>query len=172
MLASAVAATPLSRYVTGGIAVRYRRGELGALRRGAAGVDGGILAGGGWWQDLRLGASTVLWRPGASSDEATYSGGIDLRAAGDDSLAELRVGYAQQVYDGEGAEHYVFGAAHYGGATVRGGILATNEYGTLTRRSRFGLGLRFASYYVALARESSPFGDNGTYLFTLTTTSQ
>ncbi len=169
-LGSLGAAARLSGFVVGGAALRYRLGELDGERRSAIGVDGGVLAGGGWWRDLRAGASTVLWRPGGSADESSYSAGADLRVLGRDSVVQLRAGYAGTAYGGGGEDHYGFVAAHSGGFVARGGVLAVRAFGATERRARLGLGLVFATYYVSLACETGAATRAPAYLFTLATT--
>src|SRR5687768_1791046 len=89
IVASATIARRTSDFFTAAVAVRYRAGELDGVRSGAVGIDGGVMADGFAWRDVRVAASTFLWRPANDAAERTrFSIGGDLRIVGTDSLRQ------------------------------------------------------------------------------------
>jgi hypothetical protein len=159
------------RYLTMGVALRYRFGEIDAESEGALGIDGGVVADQLPWLDARLAASSFLWRPGDASNELTrLSVGGDLRVMGVDTLREVRTGYAAAFTEHVAREHYVFVAGRWKGVEVRGGPAHLQAYGNGEWRFRIGAGLHHARYVVGLGREDSGAGLGPTYSFILTST--
>jgi hypothetical protein len=159
------------KYLTAGVAARYRTGELDATRRGAFGVDGGIIADSLFGRDGRIGASTFLWRPGASADErTTYSAAADLRALGSDERREVRAGYGFSYTEETGREHYLFGSARAARLEGRAGLARIERFSRPEWRLRLGVGVYYARYVLGIGRDESGAGLPPTYQFTLTAT--
>jgi hypothetical protein len=171
LLVSATAARRTHEYLTVGVAARYRYGEIDADHRGAVGFDGGLLADRLPWRDVRIAASTFLWRPADVENERTrFSAGADARVLGVDSLHEARAGYAMAYTEPTSREHYVFLGGRYRAVEAKAGMLQLRGYGAADWRFRLGLGLHRSRYFVGIAREESGVGLRATYAFTLTTT--
>ena len=171
ILASATVAQRTTEFLTAGVAVRYRHGSLDGRSSGAVGFDGGLVADSLPWLDLRLAASTFLWRPANAAEERTrFSVGGDLRLVGSDTLAEVRGGYAAAFTEQMSREHYVFAAGRYKAVEARGGALRLLAYGNADWRFRVGIGVHRARYMVGVAREETGAGLRPTYAFTLTST--
>ena len=168
--ATLVSATASRRYegISGGIALRYRLGELDGLRRQAAGVDAGVMADGLFGRDVRLAASSFLWRPAhEEEDRPRYSAGVEARVFGSDSLRATRAGYAYGRTGDVTEDHYVFLSTRYGPWLARGGVLSTSAYGHLSWRPRLGLGVQHARWHVGFGREENGAGLGPTYQFML-----
>jgi hypothetical protein len=171
IVGSATIARRTNAYLTAGVSVRYRHGELDNDRSGAIGIDGGVVADALPWQDARVAASTFLWRPASDASERTrYSVGGDLRVAGADSLLEARVGYATAYTEQLSREHYAFVGGRYKAVEGRAGAVRLSSYGNVDWRFRVGIGVHHARYAVGVAREETGAGLRPTYAFTLTST--
>ena len=171
LVASATVARRTSDYFTAAVAVRYRAGELDGDRSGAVGIDGGVMADGLPWHDVRIAASTFLWRPANDAAERTrFSVGADARVAGADTLREARVGYAAAYTEQLSREHYAFIGGRYKAVEARVGSLRLSAYGNADWRFRVGVGVHHARYMVGVAREETGAGLRPTYAFTLTST--
>jgi hypothetical protein len=171
ILASATVAQRTADYLTAAVAIRYRHGQLDGRSSGAVGFDGGLMADSLPWRDVRLAASTFLWRPANAAEERTrFSVGADLRLLGADTLAEVRGGYAAAFTEQMSREHYVFAAGRYRAVEARGGALRLLAYGNADWRFRVGIGVHHRRYMVGLAREETGAGLRPTYAFTLTST--
>jgi hypothetical protein len=171
IVASATVARRTSDYFTAALAIRYRRGELDGDRSGAVGIDGGVMADGFAWRDVRLAASTFLWRPANDAAERTrYSVGGDLRVAGTDTLREARVGYAAAYTEQLTRESYLFVGGRFKPVEARVGTVRLSAYGNADWRFRVGIGVHHARYMVGVAREETGAGLRPTYAFTLTST--
>ena len=158
-------------HVAVGIAARHRTGRLDGERRGALGLDAGVIADELFGVDARVGASSFLWRPASSSSErTTYGFGADARVWGRDDNHQVRAGYAYAHTEALSREHYVFAAGHWSGLELRGGIAELRSFGAWSRRLRLGVGLHRARYLVALGREESGAGLDPVYQFTLSAT--
>jgi hypothetical protein len=170
-LYSAVIARKTRDFLTAGVALRYRTGQLDADREGALGIDGGLLAEGLWGRDVRLGLATFLWRPGGSvSDERTsFNAAGDLRAAGRSERQQLRAGYALSYTPGSGHEHYLVGSGRSGVLEARVGVARAVRFGEPFWRLRLGAGLHYARYALGVAREEAGADLGPTYQFTLST---
>jgi hypothetical protein len=160
-LYTAVVARRSPEHVVTGLAVRYRTGELDGLRRGAVGLDGGVLVDGLLGErDVRLAAASFLWRPANQADErATMTLGADARVGGDGKQRETRAGYGFSLTEGGAREHYGVGSARYGPWVGRLGLARATTFQQTTWRLRLGLGVYYARYVVGVARESG--GDAG-----------
>lgn len=153
---SAVLARRSPEHVVTGLAVRYRTGELDGLRRGAVGLDGGVLVDGLLGErDVRLAAASFLWRPANQADErATMTLGADARLGGDGQRRESRAGYGFSLTEGGAREHYGVGTARAGPWVGRLGVARATTFDQVTWRLRLGLGVYYARYVVGVARES------------------
>ena len=157
--------------VTVGLAARHRIGRVDGERRGALGLDAGVVAERLLGVDGRLAASSFLWRPASSAEaRTTYALAADARVLGADAHHQVRAGYAYAHTQSLSREHYVFASARWGGAEGRAGIVAHDAFGTGTRRLRLGIGLHRARYLVGFGREEGGAGLDPIYQFTLSTT--
>lgn len=171
LVVSAHAARRATSRLSAGIALRYHHGEVDSYRRDALGIDAGLLVDSVAGLDLRLGAATFLWRPGTSSGEgAAFTGAADLRVAGRDSLLELRTSLAYSDATGLSRELSAGASLQYGPLEGRAGVARSSVSGHATTRPRLALGLTYARYFVAIAREESREGLAPVYHFTLVTT--
>lgn len=155
-------------HVTSGVAVRYRAGDVGGVRRSTFGLDGGVVVERLFRYDARLGVSSQLWSPGAGgTKEAAFSGAVDARLAGADSTRQVRAGYAYTFADGASDGHYLFTSGRLSRWIARAGVARTAGYGHRETTLRLALGLRYARYTVGLSREDSPGDFEPTYQFLL-----
>jgi len=169
-LASVGVARRTQRYVTAGVALRYRVGQLDTRRADAVGLDGGIVADGFLPRDVRVGASTFLWSPaGQNVERPTYSAAADFRAMGASARNEVRAGYAYGYTIRSGDEHYLFGSARRRVMEARAGLARARRFGEADWRLRLGVGVYYARYALSIGREESGAGLPPTYQFTLTT---
>jgi len=170
-LYSAVVTRKTRDFLTAGVALRYRTGQLDSDRNGALGLDGGILAEGLWGRDVRLGLATFLWRPGGGvADERTaFNAAGDLRALGHGERREVRAGYAFSYTPGSGHEHYLVGSGRTGVLEARAGVARAVRFGGPSWRLRLGAGLHYARYALGVAREEAGADLGPTYQFTLST---
>jgi len=156
------------KYVTTGVAVRYRTGEVDGLRRSTIGLDGGVLAERVFGYDARFGVSSFMWGPGADdSEDASFSAAFDARVFGPDSTRQARVGFSYTFEDGPSAGYYVFTSGRYSRWIARAGVARTEAFGHHDTVLRLGLALRYARYTVGLSREESAGGFDPTYQFVL-----
>jgi hypothetical protein len=164
-----VGAARTQENVTAGVVVRYRLGRLDDQRRGALGLDAGVLADSLFGRPIRAGASTFLWRPANRSDEETaYSGAIDVRVYSSPAKREARVGYSLTLVEQRTVEHYIFGSATGGPWDAAAGILRHESSSEGEWGMRIGIGLRRNRYHVGIARDGARDGIGGIYQFTLT----
>ncbi len=156
--------------VSVGIALRYRTGTVDTERRGAFGVDGGILADSVLGLPIRGAASTFLWRPANGADEETaYSGALDAPLYRIDSTLVARGGYALTLVEQRTVEHYAFIGASGRRWEVRTGLARHQSSGESEWSFRVGTGLQYGRYHIGVAREGARDGLGGIYQFTLTT---
>ena len=154
--------------ISAGISFRYRLGEMDGFRRQVAGIDAGVLTERVLGRDVRIGASTYLWRPAHDSDDRPrYSAGVDARVFGRDSIRHTRAGYAYGRTGATSEDHYLFVSTRYGPWIGRGGMASTSAYGYEGWRPRLGLGVQYARWTVGFAREESGAGLGPTYQFML-----
>ena len=156
--------------VTAGFALRYRTGTLDAERRGAVGVDGGLVADSLLGLPVRGAAATFLWRPGNGDDEETaYAGAIDAQLYRADSTLEARAGYSLTLVEQRTVEHYLFAGAIGKRWEARAGVAHHRSAGEGQWSLRLGTGLEYGRYHIGVAREGARDGLGGIYQFTLTT---
>ena len=121
-------------------------------------------------RDGRVGASTFLWSPANQENErVTYTGAADLRLAGD-SAAEVRGGYSFATTERGVREHFLFASGRRGIWEGRGGLARAATFGDAQWRLRLGLGVYYARYAVAVAREENGAGLGAIYQFSLSST--
>lgn len=166
---SAMVAKRQSNRLSGGLAVRWLRGELDLTARSEVGIDAGVVAEHLTRFDARLAASSFFWRPGThSGDGASFSGAADVRALGTTEAQAVRVGYSLVSTPGTSTESYVFTSARWQVVEARTGVSRSAAYTHETLRWRLALGVHVDRYFVAIAREDSPAGLAPSYQFTLT----
>jgi hypothetical protein len=149
-------------------ALRYRTGQVDADQRSAVGIDAGAIADGLTPYDLRLAASTFLWRPANAEDEKTrYSVGLDGRVVGHDATREARVGYAFAATERLAREHYVFSSGRLGPLEARVGLGRYSAYEQASWLIRLGVGVHYARYVFGVAREETTAALGAEYQFAL-----
>ena len=153
---------------TFGLAARYRWGSLDTAQNGAFSIDGGVVIDRAFGTPVRVAASTFLLSPSRAVEAASYLVAADVPLAPGDSLWHVRGGASLQVTEGRGHESYVFATSRYRGVDANGGVLQTTAFGNVNRRVRFGVGLHYARYGVAIAREDGAAGLGASYQFLLT----
>lgn len=169
-LVSAMIAQRSREHLATGLAIRYREGQLAGTHRGAVSLDAGLLVDGLGRRDGRIGASTFLWSLANQEDErVTYSGAADLRLLGD-SAGEVRGGYSYSATSGGADEHFVFASGRSGIWEGRGGVARREAFGDAPWRLRLGVGVYYARYAVAVAREDNGAGLGAVYQFSLSST--
>lgn len=167
---SAVAARRAASHVTTGLALRWRTGQLDGERRGAVGLDAGVIADRLFGEDIRVGASSFLWRPGdEGTRETAATAAADARVLGDSTFGG-RLGYSYSYTRRQGREGYGFASANVGPVEARGGVARTTAFGTASTRLRLAVGVRYARYVVGIAREDYPSGLAPSYQFLLSST--
>ena len=155
--------------VVAGVMLRYRLGALDDQRRGAFGLDAGVIADSLLGLPIRAGASTFLWRPANGGDEETaYSGAIDGRVLRGPGSREGRLGYSLTLIERRTAEHYAFAALNEGRWDATAGVLRHVSSGEGDWALRIGIGLRHRRYHIGIARDGVRDGIGGIYQFTLT----
>lgn len=172
-VASAAGAYRVHHHLVAGAAARYRLGRADTARAGVVGADVGVAADRLLGRlDLRLAASSYLWRPQASAaDRPALQLAADGRLWGDSTTREARAGYAWSGSRGTGAEGYGFVAGRYRHVEARAGVVRLSGYGDVQTQARFGIGLHYARLSASVARQSgAAFGP--LYQFTLSTTLQ
>ena len=170
-VASLAVARQTRRHVAAGLALRYRHGEMDGLRRSALGLDGGIVIDELTSQDIRVGVSSFLWRPGSGPGEfASLLAAADVRVMGTEDRKGTRIGYGISYTSGLATEQYGMASLRNGAMELRAGTSRTSIYDVATWRFRLGLGLYYARYGLGVAREDSGAGLGPTYQFTLSST--
>ncbi|HEX2779162.1 MAG TPA: hypothetical protein VHM30_06675 [Gemmatimonadaceae bacterium] len=156
--------------VTAGLAVRFRQGTVDIERRGAFGLDGGLLGDSLFGLPVRGAISTFLWRPANGADEETaYSGALDGTVFRIDSTLEARAGYSLTLVERRTTEHYAFVGATTRRWEGRMGLARHESSGETEWSLRIGTGLQYGRYHIGLAREGARDGLGGIYQFTLGT---
>jgi hypothetical protein len=156
------------RDLDAGVSARYRWGSLDTTRAGAISFDAGVMIDRVLGSPVRLGASTFLLSPARKSESATYLIGADVPLIPTDSIWALRAGVSAQHTDGRGHEEYLFATARYRGVDASIGLSQSAVFGNVNRRLRIGLGLHYAKYGVAIAREDGAAGIGASNQFLLT----
>jgi len=154
--------------VTLGLSTRYRLGTADADHAGTFAVDGGLIVDRVAGTPLRLAASTFLFNPSSSSNEATYLAAADAPVFRRDTSLTIRAGYSVAKTEGRGNERYAFGTAAYHQFDLSTGFATTTEFGSSTGQWRLGFGLRRAGYTIAIGREDGAAGLGASYQFLLT----
>jgi hypothetical protein len=151
-----------------GAALRYRWGSLDTSRAGAVSLDAGVMIDRVFGTPVRVAASTFLLSPSRADESATYLAGADFPLVPFDSVWSLRGGASVQHTDRRGREDYLFMTARYLGVDASIGLSQSNVFGNVNRRLRLGLGLHYARYGVAVAREEGGAGIGASNQFLLT----
>jgi hypothetical protein len=152
-----------------GAALRYRTGRVDTTQASALGGDAGVLVDGLLGRrDLRLGASSFLWRPNARLDDRPLGlAAVDLRVVGEAPTREVRAGGSYQASRGGETEGYGYLSARLRNVEGRAGVARAERGPYSDTRTRLGLGLRYARLLVSVAREESASGFGSMYQFTL-----
>jgi hypothetical protein len=166
---SAGGAARVLRHVAVGAAVRLRTGRVDTTHASVLGGDAGIVVDGLLGRhDLRLGASSYLWRPDARFDDRPIAlGGADLRVVGRAVTREVRLGGSYLASRGGEAEGYGYVSGRLRNVEARAGVARAERGGYTDTRTRLGLGLRYARLLVSVAREESASDFGSLYQFTL-----
>jgi hypothetical protein len=167
---ASVTATHQWPWVAGGVAARYRTGEIDLRQRATLGLDVGVLGRLPQAYDLRVAVSTYMWTFGATRDDRpALAAAADVRLVGTSELRELRSGYSLVATRALGRDDYLHLGGRSGRWTLRGGVLRATNYDVVTWGSRLGVGLQHARYTVGFSREERDTGLPPSYQFTLTT---
>lgn len=153
-----------------GITARYRTASLDAERAGVLALDAGAIVDRVAGTPVRLAASSFLFSPSRRKEAATYLAAADLPLFKVDTTLSMRAGYAITHTEGRGGDGYAFGTMRYRQFDASAGLSQSRLFGTTNRRLRLGVGLRYAGYDVALAREDGAAGFGASYQFVLTRT--
>lgn len=155
---------------TAGVTLRYRVGTVDTERRGAVGVDGGVLTDSLFGLPIRGAASTFLWRPANGDDEETaYAGALDGQLFRADSTLAVRAGYSLALVEQRTVDHYVFAGAIGRRWEARAGVARHQSAGEGEWSLRLGTGLQYGRYHIGVAREGARDDQGGIYQFALTT---
>jgi hypothetical protein len=141
------------RGVTLGLATRYWSGTSDNDRAGTLALDAGALLDRVVGTPLRVAASTFLFKPGSTNNNASYHLAADVPLFWIDTIAILRAGYALNFMGPRGREGYGFAIGRYRQLDLSAGVARTNAYGSRDLRWRLGCGLHYAGYTVAIGRE-------------------
>lgn len=161
-LVSVGAATAL-RWVTLGLAARYRYGAADEDRASTFAIDAGAVIDRVAGTPVRFAASTFLFRPTSHNDDASYQLAADVPVFGIDTTAALRAGYAANFMGIRGREGYAYAMGRYRQLDVSGGVAHANAFGNTELRWRLGAGLHYAGYTVAIGREDGAAGLGASY---------
>jgi hypothetical protein len=151
-----------------GVAARYRWATVDDSHGGALSTDAGVIVDRLFGTPLRGAASTFLFSPNRSLDVATYMLAVDAPVLRRDSTTTVRLGYSLAQTPSHGRDDYWFTNVDRRWLDVSGGFDWSTAFGSLDRRLRLGIGLRYASYLVAVAREEGSAGLGANYQFLLT----
>ncbi len=149
--------------VTLGFAARYRSGAADEDRAGTLALDGGAVVDGVAGFPLRLAASTFLFKPSRHNDDASYQLAADVPVFTIDTTAALRAGYAANFMGIRGREGYGYAIGRYRRLDLSAGVARANAFGSTELRWRFGAGLHYAGYTVAIGREDGGAGLGASY---------
>jgi hypothetical protein len=166
-LLSAGVATTRSN-VTVGAAARYRWASVDTRRSGVFAFDFGAIVDRVARTPVRLALSTFLLSPSRSKEAPTYLAAADLPLIRRDSSFVMRGGYSFSRTDGRGREDYAFATTSYRQFDASAGVAETSVFGNRDNRWRLGVGVRYAGYTAAIARENGAAGIGGSYQFLLT----
>lgn len=168
-LISAGAAAHRGR-ATIGLAGRYRSASLDAEKAGVFALDAGAIVDHLAGTPLRVAASSFLLTPARRKESATFMAAADVPFIHRDTTLAVRAGYAITHTQGRGGDGYAFGTVQYRQFDASAGLSQSRVFGTMNRRLRLGVGLRYAGYDLALGREDGAAGFGASYQFVLTRT--
>ncbi len=151
--------------VSAGVDARYRWATVDQDAGSALSLDGGVIVDRILGTPFRGAASTFLFSPDRSQDAATYMTAIDAPVFRRDSSLTVRLGYSLSATQSRGRDDYVFTSVDHRWLNVTGGFDWSTVFGDQERRFRLGLGLRYASYLVAVGREDGFAGIGASYQF-------
>jgi hypothetical protein len=151
-----------------GLAARYRWGSLDTQNSGMFALDGGAVVDRIAGTPVRVAVSSFLFSPTRSDREASYLAAADLPVFRRDSTVLVRGGYSVSQTEGRGREEYAFATSSYRQLDLSGGLSQATIFGHPNRRVRLGLGLRYASYHIAIGREDGASGFGAAYQFLFT----
>lgn len=158
-----------TRYLTAGLALRYRSGTMDQDRQSEMGIDGGIVLRGLDQLDARLGVSTFLWTPtGSARERTTLNTAGDMRVVGRDSLLEARVGASWSTTKDYSDERFLLISGRLQSVDLRSAFGRVSAFGDALWRSRLGLGLHHGRFAVSIAREETGGDLAASYQFALT----
>jgi len=152
-----------------GLAARYRWATVDQDHGGAFSLDGGVIVDKLLGTPLRGAASTFLFSPVRSDEAATFMAAIDAPVLHRDSTI-VRAGYSASVTQSHGRDDYLFTSVDYRWLNATGGFDWSTAFGDQDRRIRLAIGLRYASYVVAVGREDGAAGLGANYQFLVTRT--
>jgi hypothetical protein len=152
-----------TRWVTLGLAGRYRYGAADADRASTFAVDAGAVVDHVAGTPVRFAASTFLFKPTSHNDDASYQLAADVPVFGIDTTAALRAGYAFDFMGIRGREGYGYATGRYRPLDFSAGVAHVNAFGSTELRWRFGAGLHYAGYTVAMGREDGGAGLGASY---------
>lgn len=151
-----------------GVAARYRWATLDTDHSGVMSVDAGAVLDSVAHTPVRIAASTFLFSPARSREDATYLAAADLPIVHRDSTFVFRAGYAISHTEQYGSENYVSATTSYHMFDASAGVSQSVAFGNVARRVRLGAGLRYAGYAVAIGREDGAAGLGASYQFLFT----
>lgn len=178
MLGSLTLARPLAEWLTVGAAARFRQGRAERDVRSAVAADVGVVVRHAPWQDVRLAASSFLWRPGREvEDRPLLSLAGDVRLVGSDLEREARVGFAYQgatrgQRDRTTQELGPFVSARLGPLEARAAVPTVRTADVRLTRTRFSLTLHLTRFAVGVGREDANVGLGPMYQFTFSSFGQ
>jgi hypothetical protein len=152
-----------TRWVTLGVAARYRYGAADADRASTFATDVGAVFDHVAGTPVRFAASTFLFKPSTHNSDASYQLAADVPVFGIDTTAALRAGYAANFMGIRGREGYAFALGRYRQLDFSAGVAHANAFGNTELRWRFGAGLHYAGYTVAIGREDGGAGLGASY---------
>ncbi|HVX40548.1 MAG TPA: hypothetical protein VHB25_13335 [Gemmatimonadaceae bacterium] len=151
-----------------GVAARYRWAIADNEHAGSFALDGGVVADRLGRVPIRVALSTFLFTPNRGADAATYAAAAELPLVKRDSTFALNAGYSASHTEGRGREGYGFASLRFAQLEANGGVAETHAYGGTDHRWRFGVGLHYAGYTVAIGREDGAAGFGASTQFFLT----
>jgi hypothetical protein len=153
-----------------GAAARYRWATVDDDHGGAFSLDAGVIGDHLLGTPLRGAVSTFLFSPDRSADAATFMAAVDAPVYRRDSSLTVRLGYSLSQTQARGRDDYVFTSVDHRWFNVSGGFDWSTAFGSRDRRFRLAIGLRYASYVIAVGREDGDAGIGASYQFLLTRT--
>nr|MBA3673306.1 hypothetical protein [Gemmatimonadaceae bacterium] len=150
-----------------GLAIRRRTATVDNTSGVATSVDGGIVVDRPSRLPLRMAASTFLATVPGGQDRRTILGAVEGYLPS--RYARGRFGLSGQREQTGEQELFLYVAAAPGSVDLRAGLARESSFGNTFLRMRLGLGVRYAHYSVAVAREEGSSGIGASYQFVLTT---